>query len=354
MKAIVGYQYYDSDPDEIQRKETPIDAIKAVELFNSYPWDEQFEEILKREELNFSSTAPTLYFFKTEDNFLSISATHDEGFSLRYKENNRYGELFITNNILERPEHISVEKFIHDFFNSKIEETLNLFEFEWEEKKEVRYELDYKKSKLYRPLLYMLIPIVCVFLENHNSALVLPIILSMSGVIFLFTLPVLTLNFSYWKNDSNQTITYNPSQKLLTVKKNEDSFKIRKSEIEMVELVRTRTSQQAFQEYSYLRFKSGELSFAITHLTVHFSELLSVLDINFRNIEVFYPKLKLNSETEKEKQKRQNRFELKREEFLQTYSNWETEKLEEVVSRTDYYADYAVSAANEILKKRRD
>jgi hypothetical protein len=353
MKATVGYQYYDSDPEEIQKKETQIDLDQAVELFSSFPWDEQFAGILKRKESDLSSTSPTLYFFETENRFLSISATDDEGFVVHYREGDRLGELFISNNILEKPEGISVEQFIDDFFNDKVEETLELIEFELEPTKEIRYELDYKKSKLYRPLLFMLIPLIYIFFDSYDPALVLPFILSMSGIIFLFTLPNLLLNFSYWKNDSNQSITYNPTKKLLTIQQNNENYEIPKSEIESVELVHTRLSQRAFQEYSYLRFKSGDSAFALTHLTIDPVEILSTLNINFRDIEVFYPNLSLNAETEKEKQERQNYFEQKREEFQQTYSNWETEKLEEVVSRTDHYADYAISAANEILTKRK-
>lgn len=353
MKATIGYQYFDSDPEEIHKKETPIDFNQAVELFNSFPWDEQFKGVLKREESDISSTTPTLYLHETEKKFLSISATNDDGFLVHYRDDNRLGELFISNNILEKPEGISVEQFISYFFNSKVEETLELFDFDVEPIKEVRYELTYNKSKLYRPLLFMLIPVVYIFFDSYDPALILPIILSMSGVIFLFTLPSLLLNFSYWKNDSNQVIIYDPTKKLLTIQQSNETYKIPKSNIESVELVHPRTSQRAFQEYSYLRFKSGDLSFAVTHLTIDPSELLSTLNINFRDIEVFYPSLNLNAETEKEKQNRQNRFEQKREEFLQTYSNWQTEKLEEVVAKTDHYADYAVSAANEILTKRK-
>lgn len=353
MKATVGHQYFDSDPEEIQKKEIPIDFNKAVELFNSFPWDEQFAEVLKREESGLSSTYPTLYFFKTENRFLSISATDDEGFLVHYTDDNRLGELFISNNVFEKPEGISVEQFINDFFNGKIEETLELFDFEVEPTKEVRYELTYNKSKLYRPLLFMLTPLIYIFFDSYDPALILPFILYMSGGMFLFTLPYLLMNFSYWKNDSNQSIIYNPTKKLLTIQQNNDTFEIPKSKIESVELVHTRTSQRAFQEYSYLRFKSEDLVFAVTHLTIDPGKLLSTLNINFRDIEVFYPSLNFNTHTEKEKQERQNRYEQKREELLQTYSNWKTEKLEEVVARTDHYADYAVSAASEILTKRK-
>ena len=353
MKVTVGYQYYDADPEVIQKEETPIDFNKAVEFFNFFPWGQQFAGVLKRKESDLSSTAPTLYFFETENRFLSISATDDEGFLVHYRKSDRLGELFVSNNILEKPDGISVEQFISDFFNGKVEETLELFDFEIELTKEVKYELTYNKSKLYRPLLFMLIPLIYIFFDSYDLALILPLTLSMSGVIFLFILPNLLLNFRYWKNDSNQTITYNPTEKLVIIQKDNDTFEIPRSKIKSVELIHTRPSQRAFQEYSYLRFKSGDLAFAVTHFTIDPYELLSILNLNFRDIEVFYPSLNLNAETEKEKQETRNRYEQKRKEFLQTYSKWETEKLEEVVSKIDHYADYAVSAANEILTKRK-
>lgn len=353
MKATFGYQYFDADPEEIQKEEALIDFDKAVELFNSFPWDEQFAGVLKREETGLSSATPTLYFFDTENRFLSISATNDDGFLVHYRDDNRLGELFISNNILAKPEGISVEQFIDDFFNGRVEETLELFEFELETIKEIRCELNYDKSKLYRPLLFPLIPLIYIFFDSNDPLLLIPVILSVSIVIFLFTLPNLLLNFSYWKNDSNQTIIYDPTKKLLMVQQNNKTYEIPKSNIESVELVRPRISQRAFQEYSYLRFRSRDLVFAVTHLTIDPGELLSALNINFRDVEVFYPSLYLNAVTEKMKQQRQHHFEQKREEFLKTYSNWETEKLEEVVAKTDHYADYAISAANEILTKRK-
>ena len=353
MNATFGYQYFDSDPDEIKKEAGSIDSTKAIELFNSFDWDKQFEGILKREESDLSSTTPTLYFYETEEQYLSISATNDEGFLIHFRDNNKLGELFISNNILEKPEGISVEQFIDDFFNHKVGETLELFEFELEAPKEVRYQLDYNKGRLFRPLLFMLIPFIYLFFDSFDPTLIFPIIIAMSGIILLLTLPNLLLNFRYWKNDNNQTIIYNPTKRLLTIKQQNETYEIRKSEIESVELVRPRTSQRAFQEYSYLRFKSGDLAFAITHFTIDSGELISTLNINFRDIEVFYPSLNLNTETEKEKRDKQNNFEQKREEFLQTYSNWETEKLQEVVAKTDHYADFAVSAANEILERRK-
>ena len=66
MKATLGYQYFDSDPEEIQKEQVPIDFDRAIELFNSFPWDEQFVGVMKREESHLSSTTPALYFFETE------------------------------------------------------------------------------------------------------------------------------------------------------------------------------------------------------------------------------------------------------------------------------------------------
>lgn len=353
MNTIFGYQYFDSDPDEVEKENNPIDLEKAIDLFNTFPWNEQFKGISKREETNLSSTTPTLYFYEATEKFLSVSALSDDGFLVNYRDDDKFGELFISNNILEKPEGISVEQFIDDFFNHKVEETLELYEFEQGSKEAIHYNLNYNKAKLYRPLLFLLLPYLSVFYDDYDPALFLPFLILMSGFIFISILPNLLLNFKYWKNDKDQTIGYDPIQKILTITRKNETYEIPKSEIESFDLVRPRTSQRAFQDYSYLRLKTSDNTFAVTYLLVDPTELLTLLNVNFRDIEVYYPKLDLNLETGKQKEKRQHLYQQKRTEFLQTYSSWETGKLEEVVAKNDHYADYARSAATEILKKRK-
>lgn len=353
MKASFGYQYFDFDPDEIKKQEGHIDLKKAVDLFSTFPWDEQFDKVLKREESGLSSTTPALYFYETKENFLSISALDVEGFFIEYRHANRLGEFFISNNILEKPEGISVEQFIDDFFNHRVEQTLELIEVEHKSKEVIDIKLNYNKVKLYRPLLYSLLPFLNLIFYNYEPREIFPIILIMSGIIFIVTLPNLLLNLKYWKNDSNQVISYDPALKIVTLKRNGKTSEILKSEIEYVDFVHPRLSQKAFSDYSYLRISTKHDAFVVTHLTIHPLELLQILNMNFKDMEVYYPKLKLAFETEKEKKRRKHFYEQKRSEFLQTYSDWESDKLEEVIFKTDHYADYARSAATEILEKRK-
>jgi len=354
MDITLGYQYADFDPDDVRRQKGIFDVEKAINLFNSFPWDEQFEKVLRRQESNQSSTAPTIYFYKSENHFLSVSASTDEGFLVFYREGNRFGELYVTNNVLEKPLDLSVEQFIQDFFNDKIEEALQLYEYEPidDQSETIDLVLNYDKSKLYRPFLFVLIPFIYLFFD-YDPVLIFPIVLSMAGGLLIAVIPRLYLNFTYWKNDSDQKFSYKPKNKILTIIKNRKTIEIPKNEIKSCDLVHTRITQKAFRECSYLRIQTDNDSFIITHLTVNPEKLLQLLNVNFHDIEVFYPKLDFGLETEKDKERNQLNYQQKRTEFLQIYADWETEKLEEIIAKPDHYADYARSAASEILKKRK-
>ena len=71
-------------------------------------------------------------------------------------------------------------------------------------------------------------------------------------------------------------------------------------------------------------------------------------------IEVFHPRLRDGLETEKEQQRKQRYYEKKYAEFLLTYAEFKTTELEEIIAEPDSYEDYSVSAASEILKRRKE
>lgn len=353
MKATAGYQYFDSDPEEIKRDDHLIDFQQAVDLFHSFPWDDQFEAIRKISEENYSHTVPSLYFFEKEDRYLAINASDEEGFLINYIRENQIGELFIPNNVLEKPDDISVVQMIREFFDHTIEDTLELFEVEEATDRIITLELTRDKSKVYQPLWFLLLACITFFIPQADLATMLPVFMIALLLIFLFILPRLILEINYWKNDSQQTIQYDLDSQTLTIRRKDEEFVIPRSEIKSIEWVKTRASQTAFQDFTYLRFKFKDHAFAITGFTINPGEFLQMIRKNFRLIEVSYPKIDLYVMTEKKKAKRQQLHDQKKAEFLQKYAEWEDARLEEVVRKTDHYADYAVAAAREILEKRK-
>ncbi|UII20511.1 hypothetical protein [Fulvivirga ligni] len=352
MPITFGYQYFNFDPEEINEENGTVDFLKAMDLFNAFPWQDQFEGVLKLIESDRSTTAPTIFFFKTDSNYLSISATDDSGFLVHYRCNLKYGELFISNNILERVHGISVEDCISEFYQGELKNLLKLFPLEDEVTDDIEIRLNYNKLNLYTPLLIMIVPVIYLIVDGSHDFFAPIMFLVMSAILFLAILPKLLLNFKYWKNDSEQVIKYNPKSKVLTIDKKGKTLEFQKSQISQVELVRARTAQRPFELYQYLRFTAGDSVFVVTHFTIDPETLLSILNVNFKETEVFYPKLKFNTVTDKEKRRREHLYDVKRKEFLQTCADWETEKLLTVVKQPDHYADYAVSAATEILERR--
>lgn len=352
MKVTFGYQYADFDPDKILKHDGLVDLDKAIHLFHNYPWEKQFEIISKRLDSNISSSYPTIYFYKSETHFLSISASSEQGFLIHYQMDNKFGELFISNDILERPQGISVETIINDFLCDKLQDFLELTDYDIKPTETVHFELRYSKVKIYRPLLWTLAPFIYL-LFDYDPIQIIPVILIMSGIIFIATIPRVHLNYTYWKNDFGQQMTYNPNNRTLMIDQKGKKTEISKTLIKSCDYVHTRPLQRAFKEFSYLRIKTENDTFIVTHLTTNTEELLNLLSINFNDIEVFYPKIDFKIESEKERKKRIDFYEKKRAEFLKTYVNWETKRLEEVISKTDQYADYAISAALEILESRK-
>ena len=168
----------------------------------------------------------------------------------------------------------------------------------------------------------------------------------------MFTLPTLLLNFSYWKNDSDQTILIDLENKFIEIKRGTSLNKISKTEIVACDFVHVRYSQRAWNDYCYLRLKTAYKTFIVTHFTVDPVEQLNLLQIHFKDVEVFYPSLDYEVVSEKEQERIRKTFENRKNEFLGRYIDYPNDQLTEIINDPAKYADYAIAAAKEILSKR--
>ena len=355
MKVTIGYQYADSDPDEIIKQDGSVEFTEAIDLFHQFPWDQQFEKVARREDENWSYNWPSFYLHKQENHFLEISAKSNDGFSVYYRKENLFGTLFITNDISHLPSNVSVEEFIVFFYENKLEETLEIFDENdpdadtWESN-ETQPEI--KKKDVFRSLYYLLIPLSLTIyfplgLDLLNLFLT---ILGIEFVILLVIFPHFYLKWTYWKNHQDLHLQYNTRKKILTVVRAGIKTEIPKHDIIKCEWVRSTEGRGRFQEYSYLKLITGTDSFYITNFTAYHSDLISLLQIHFQTIEVAYPKiprkpLKNDIPDTKFHSDKYN-------EFLVTYASLNDDELKEIIRNDHYYAGYARQAAEELLRRK--
>ncbi|WP_109830634.1 hypothetical protein [Reichenbachiella versicolor] len=346
-----GYQNADFDPEHIEKREVDLNYSTAIALYSEFPWEEQYEKVERRRQENLSSTSPTIYFYLSDEHFLSISSLNSYGFYVYYKNDDKCGSLSVSNDSFDVRSSISVNELIEQFFSSSIDETLELFDVNQSVKDFEKVEIEFSREKgdMFLPLLFMFVPITIFTLaENYD--------LTMIGVLTLLCLvailPSTLLNLSYWNNDSRQKINYLPQEKKLIIDRNGIIHQIHKSEITSIKIIKTPDDQRVFDQHTYTLIKSRKGNYIITHLTISPMDLVSLIQHNYQTEQVLYPKLSFEILTSKQKKEKANRKESKKQEFLDKFKDYETGKLEEIIKRDDYYAEYAIEAAQQILDKR--
>lgn len=214
------------------------------------------------------------------------------------------------------------------------------------------HRIRYGKSILFKPLLFLLImPLPSWFLwpDKFWDSLIM-----MEALVLAYLLPILCLNYQYWRNDVNQIVAVDSSQGLVEIKKGTQGFQFSIDEVVACDFVNVRPFQKIHREDAYLRIKTASDTFIITHFTVKPEELLSQLRIPYKDIEVFFPSLDYERLSPKQKEKNQAYFERKKREFLDRYSGFQSIELEEIIKNRGQYADYAVAAAYETLSNRKN
>ncbi|UII26168.1 hypothetical protein LVD15_23155 [Fulvivirga maritima] len=350
-KTTFGYQYHDFDPDFIEMTDVEVDLEGALKLFHDFPWEEQYAKVSAAKEDDFTYTIPAIYFFESEHLCVSIYSKDSHGFSLFYRNGDRCGQLFLSNDPEMRPEGVFIEQLLADFYNGTIEETLELYELpdDYDEKVSIQIKNEFSKSKLWRKVWILFLPLLIPFFVM--DIMVIPITLLLLAILGFIILPEELLRYRYWKNDHDQTIEYSQEDKILKINKAGKLFQIHKSKPKY-ELVYCDRANSAFNKYAYLRIITGEKIFMVTSFSFHPVELLEILAVNHRQIEVSIPRLRSNELTDKEKRREQSHAAKRKQELLNTYESWPTEKLQEVIAAPDKYAAPAIEAASIILQKR--
>ena len=355
MSFTFGYQYVDDNPDIIHKHQGLINLEKAISLFESFPWEEQLEKVEIREQNKLSSIYPRVYFYNNRGEYLSIYTNNLDGFIVNYDNNDAYNETYIPNDVTQKPMDVTVERVIELFFKDTLDELLVLYPKNkvLENQDILKFEFGKSKQSLFSPLLFLLIPLFIVILENPSSEKTLNFLIYSELLLLLFLSPLLILNYQYWKNDKKQIVEVDQKNKHIKIVKNNRSILIHRNQVISCDFIHTSPTKRLLREYRYLRIKTSTDTFIITHLTVDPEIVINALSIHYKEEEVFYPNIVRKISSEKQESRIKEGFIKNKKEFLERFSEYENEQLYQIINNPDTYADYAIAAANEILKERK-
>lgn len=213
------------------------------------------------------------------------------------------------------------------------------------------YKIKYGKSILFQPLLFLLVmPILFWFMWPNGTW---DLFVLMGAVMLAYLLPILYFNYQYWRNDVDQTVTVDLKNKTVEITKGSTTTAFSVKEVVACDFINVRPGTIVCRDHAYLRIKTSEDTFVITHLTVRPEILLDELGLPYNDVVVFFPSLVYEKINPKQQAKNQVYFEKKKKEFLDRYSSSEDRELEEVINDRGKYADYAVAAATEVISSRR-
>jgi hypothetical protein len=216
------------------------------------------------------------------------------------------------------------------------------------------YKIQCGKSALFKPLIFLLVISFILSYQAYFYPDKIGMALVLSGVVIIpYIIPELYLNYQYWRNDFNQTVTVDLSSRAVEIAKGASTVLFSIKEVVACDFINVRPGTRIYRDHAYLRIKTANDTFIITHLTVRPEVLLDKLGIPYNDVVVFFPSLDYEKISPKQQAKNQAYFEKKKKEFLDRYSSFQNSELEEIIKNRGRYADYAVAAAMEIEKSRR-
>ena len=122
MNFTYNIQKNDFLTDEAEEK-GEIDFHSAIDVFQNFLFETQLEIAAQTES---ASYYPTITFKSDSANQLSIKADSLRGFDMNYDNGSKMAEWFLSNDMNQNIEGLTVEYFIELFFKEKIENQLNL------------------------------------------------------------------------------------------------------------------------------------------------------------------------------------------------------------------------------------
>lgn len=262
-------QLIDFYPDQFQEN-GKIEAEKAIEEFQLFPWDKEIYDFKRKEE---TPNIPKIIFTSDNQRELIISSVSLKGFNLEYSNlvAKKHSEFYISNDF--EKSNWTVEEMIGFFFEETIELKINLSDIE-EEKINVEipkqrrkaknveflYNPNHLKSIGFPPLFWFVFSISC-FIAEFIYKIDIPIIVH-AILVFIWGLPMF-VHLTYMLKNKNSKVIIDTSNHELTYIKGDKEKKFTRDDIYNCFVI-TCTNRKSFMtNYSYVWFVLNDRSYVI-------------------------------------------------------------------------------------------
>lgn len=352
MRLELELQYAEFHPDQVE-KVGQVDLDQALKIIHSYPWDREFEKIEERTMEDLTSTVPNVSIKNKDKEILIISARDKNNFIVEVLTPTHRGEKIIPINSFDNKQGLTTEDIVTKFYEGTIKKILKLKPLT----PTVTNDTGVYKLAEY-PLFVsgltagiLILILIFDFWANGLTSKALPAVYFV-GVIILFISAQGIVTVQYILNDWGKEVSFDNEGLIIKQKGNE--VKIKKSDIEQIAVVENDGSKYLrYYKYARIKTKDGK-AFIVTSFIMEPMHIVNKLKVNHKEDSVFFlPTIRLDIQSEKEKQKIKRDKEKKKTEFLENFKDYEDSKLRQIIGDKKSYADYAVEAATEILERRK-
>lgn len=352
MRLELELQYAEFHPDQVE-KTGPVDLDQALKIIYSFPWDREFQKIEERTREDLTSTVPNVSIKNRNKEILIVSARDNSNFIVEFLTPTQRGEQIVPFNTFDNKQGLTIEDIVAKFYDGSIKKTLKLKPLKLVETKGG----DVYRLKEYPLFVAGLIAgtltliLIIDFWANGLTSKALPAIYLVGVIIVLIGFSAM-ITLQYLANDWGKEVSFEDG--VIIIKQKGQEIKIRKSDIDQVTIVGNEHNRR-LSSYSYARIKTKDSkAFVVTSFIMEPMDLVNKLKVNHKEESVFLPTIRFDIHSEKEKEKIRRESEKKKIEFLENFKNYDDSKLRQIISDRKSYTEYAVDAATEILKQRKN
>lgn len=283
MKLKYKIQKANFFSDQFEEK-GEIDTDMAIEVFQSFPFEQQFEEIKSRK---MTSCFPKLIFEKENNESLSIWGENEECFFLHYENRESESNFLISNIYNPDTEQFSTEDVIELFITGKIPSTLNLNSKiginkhqETEEKQLTFHSQEKLKYKHYAWVILFLLSTLIIFRFKDNRNF--DIAIYVYSFFSLYWLPSAILLITYYLKNKQVIIKIDRNSNTIYFEKNGESIIFNRDDISLCEINKTRFTRKFSHAFKYLwiTLKDGR-QIVITNLIVEPEIIIQLLNLHY-------------------------------------------------------------------------
>lgn len=350
-----GQQFCENNSGQVILHETTVTFEKALDLIFSFPWATEKEKFTKREEGSLTSSFPGIYLYANSKHFFHLynvpkQSFDEEGFNIEVVKDNLIFEYFIYDNISKSNSKYTIEELLEGFYNEEIEKYIEGHEIDSVETTKITLETFFNKQKFLLQLIIPFLPFILLFTPSKEPFFFQNFSLVASILLVVYNYPILYLKYHYWSNDKSQKIEFKNGNKEISIIKEGKMINLLKEEIYRIDYVNPFNDRNHFRDFSYIKFYSKKIEFAITHLSYPSEHLLEMFKINYFKIDFVFPRIHLRdvkdlielNSSEKERSL----------EIEKRYLDMQIQELENIIDNASDYEPFALKIAEKILHEK--